>query len=66
MSDLRKTLVCSYCGAKCHIKFSDELTLQFCPFCGDEFEEPEEEIEDEDDDGDLDYTDDDIDEDKYA
>jgi hypothetical protein len=66
MSDVRKTLECSYCGASCHIKFTEELIAQFCPFCGDEYMEPEDEEVEEDDDGDLDYTDDERGDDRYA
>ena len=63
MSDVRKNVGCDYCGASYHIKFSEDLNApEFCAFCGETFEEPDDEIEDEEDDGDLDYTDDERDE----
>jgi len=57
MPDIRKNIECAYCGAHFHIKFSDELTPEFCCFCGEAYSDVDE-IEDEEDDGDLDYPDD--------
>jgi hypothetical protein len=65
MSDVRKLFECSYCGAKYHIKYPEDLEPLFCAFCAEQFEEPEEVIEEEEDDGDLDYSDDERDLDKY-
>jgi len=55
MADYRKNIECSYCGAKCHIKYTEELIPNFCCFCGEDLSLTE---VDEEDDGDLDYTDD--------
>lgn len=63
MSDVRKNVMCDYCGAAYHIKFGEDLLPQFCAFCGETQEEIE--VEDEEDDGDLDYTDDERDEERY-
>lgn len=58
MADLRKGVECDYCGAAFHIKFPEDVNApQFCCFCGEVFDNPDE-VEDEDDDGDLDYVDD--------
>ena len=59
MADIRKNMSCTYCGLSCHIKFSEDLIVNFCCFCGEGFADPDDELEDEEDDGDLDYTDDD-------
>ena len=62
MADVRKGVECDYCGATFHIKFPDDVNApQFCCFCGETFDDPEE-VADEDDDGDLDYVDDERDE----
>lgn len=59
MADVRKGVDCDYCGASFHIKYADDVIApQFCCFCGEDFDSPDE-VEDEDDDGDLDYVDDD-------
>jgi hypothetical protein len=65
MSDVRKAVGCDYCGASYHIKFPDDLVPQYCSFCGEQFEEPDDELEEEEDDGDLDYNDDERDLDRY-
>ena len=57
MSDIRKNIVCTYCGAHFHIKFAEDLEPEFCCFCAEAFEDPKD-VEDEEDDGDLDYADD--------
>lgn len=62
MSDARKVVNCSYCGATYHIKFSEDLIApQFCAFCSEALEQ----LQEEDDDGDLDYTDEEREVDKY-
>lgn len=66
MSDVRKGVECSYCGADYHIKYHEDHDgkPQFCSFCGESFYNAEE-LEDEDDDGDLDYIDDERDATEY-
>jgi hypothetical protein len=59
MSDVRKGVDCDYCGTAFHIKYPEEEHPQFCCFCGESFDNPDE-VEDEDDDGDLDYDDSDL------
>jgi DNA-directed RNA polymerase subunit RPC12/RpoP len=63
MLDVRRNVSCNYCGAKYHIKFTEDLpTPSFCAFCSEDLEQ----IDEEDDDGDLDYTDDERNEERYA
>lgn len=62
MSDVRKGVECEYCGATFHIKYPETEHPQFCCFCGEAFDKPEDELEDEEDDGDLDYVDEDCEE----
>jgi hypothetical protein len=64
MADLRKGVECDYCGAAFHIKFPEDVNApQFCCFCSEPLDGPEE-VADEEDDGDLDYTDDELEEDE--
>jgi len=61
MSDIRKGVVCAYCGAKFSVKYNadDIMKPEWCCFCGETFDDPTAELEDEDDDGDMDeYVDD--------
>jgi Zn ribbon nucleic-acid-binding protein len=62
MSDQRKAVECSYCGAQFSIKWSEEEDMKpsFCVFCSEAFENPNEEVEDEDDNGDMDDIEEDL------
>lgn len=49
MSDVRKSVECDYCGVSFHLKYSKDEHPQFCCFCGESFDDPEEVEDDEED-----------------
>jgi hypothetical protein len=62
MTDIRKNILCEYCGASFQVKYSGEdfNHPEYCCFCSESFDDPTE-VEDVEDDDDSDYADDDKD-----
>jgi len=49
MSETRKSVDCDYCGDSFVVRYSGEITPEFCCFCGEPFEGLTEVVEDDDD-----------------